>query len=241
MTSEMNERQRKVIRTLKGLRANDFPTGFATEIPVINDQNVKVGLLAPINRHLANDVAIVNSLADWRRRFKRFFFTQFEVTSARTQNWLNEIVVKDDTRILFLIKDATDKLTGHVGAANISGDSAELDNFIRGERGGDPKLMLLSGLSLIGWLYGTLKIEKIYARVIANNFRTLSVYEAAGCFERSEFPEFAKEIDANKSVGDQAAVQEQSRPEGEKFVKMTLNMEKYLSMYPWMVVSDEQR
>jgi RimJ/RimL family protein N-acetyltransferase len=237
----MNEQQRRIIRTLKGLRANDFPAGFATEIPVINDKSVKLGRLAPINQILANDEEIINSLADWRRRFKRFFFTQFDVTSERTKTWLNEVVVKDDTRILFLIKDETNKLTGHVGAANINGDSAELDNFIRGARGGDPKLMLLSGLSLVGWIYGALHIEKIYARVIANNFRTLSVYEAAGCFERSEMPEFAERTDAKESAGDLTDVQDQSRPEGDRFVKMTLDMQKFLTTYPWMVVSDEQR
>jgi hypothetical protein len=238
---EINEQQRKIIRTLKGLRANDFPTGFAAEIPVINDQNAKIGLLTPIDHHLANDEEIANSLADWRRRFKRFFFTQFEVTSERTKTWLNEIVVKDDTRILFIIKDATNQITGHVGACHISEDRAELDNFIRGKRGGDPKLMLLSGLSLIGWLYGTLEIKNIYARVIANNFRTLSVYEASGCFEQSGLPEFVEGITADESAVSPTASNDQSRPAGDKFVTMTLDMRKYLSTYPWMVISDERR
>ena len=236
--SEMNDGQSKIIRTLKGLETNDFGDRFIAEIPVINARNVKVGRLKPIGTHLANDEEIVNSLADWRRRFKRFFFTQFEVTGERTKRWLNEVVVKDDTRILFLIVDATNRLTGHVGACSIREDSAELDNFIRGTRGGDPKLMLLSGLSLIGWLHGVLKIEKIHARVLADNFRTLSVYEAAGCFKRSALPEFltgGQTADENAGGLTTAASDDQARlEEGAEFVRMTLDMEKFLSRYPWM-------
>jgi RimJ/RimL family protein N-acetyltransferase len=239
--SEMSEHQRRVIRTLKGIVTNDFPAGFDTKIPIINDKNIEVGLLKPLDYHLANNQEIVNSLAAWRRRFNRFFFTRFEVTSERTKNWLNDVIIKDDTRILFLVTDETKKLTGHLGACNINRDSAELDNFIRGERGGDPKLMLLSGLSLIGWIFGVLNIKKINARVLANNFRTLSVYEAAGCFERSGLPEFVKGIDSNESVGGLTARNGQPPPEGNKFVVMTLNLQKFLSRYPWMATSGERR
>lgn len=235
MPCEMNEHQRRIIRTLKGLETNGFRTRFDTEIPVINDSNVRVGLLKPLDYHLANNEEIVHSLADWRRRFSRFFFTQFEVTSERTKTWLNDVVIKDDTRMLFFITDATNKLTGHVGARNINGESAELDNFIRGERGGDPKLMLLSGLSLIGWMYGALNIRKINARVLANNLRTLTVYEATGCFELSGPFQFFKEISANQSVSGLPACYDRTPPEGDKFVVMTLDMQKFLSRYPWMI------
>lgn len=193
-----------------------------------------MGLLKPLANQLANDEEIVNSLAAWRRRFNRFFFTQFEVTSERTKGWLNDVVIKDDTRILFLITDATNRLNGHVGACNISGDRAELDNFIRGERGGDPKLMVLSGLRLIGWLYGVLHIRKISARVFANNIKTLSVYEETRCFERSVLPESVTGCQtANESVGG-ADCDDQSRPEEARIVTMILDMQKFLSRYPWM-------
>ncbi|MDT7540751.1 MAG: hypothetical protein QOE33_655 [Acidobacteriota bacterium] len=226
--SAINEYQRKVIRTLKGLETKDDQLDFDTEIPVVNDQNVKIGLLRPIDCRLANDTEIINSLTAWRRRFERFFFTQFEVSDERTKSWLNNVVIKDDTRILFLVLDATGKGTGNLGACSITSDSAELDNFIRGERGGDPKLMLLSGLSLIGWIYRVLNIRKISARVLANNLRTLSVYEAADCFEWSRRPGLVKESNSDESV------------EESGFISMTLDVQKFLSGYPWMVRPDER-
>lgn len=220
--SERNKHQRKIIRTMKGLETNHAGTVIDKEIPVIGDKNLLVGLLKPLDYHLANNEEVVDSLSAWRRRFKRFFFSQFDVTSERTRSWLNDAVIKDDTRILFLITDTTNKLIGHVGACHISGEAAELDNFIRGERGGDPRVMLLSGLSLIGWMYRVLNIRKIYARVLADNYRTLSVYEAAGCFERSSLHEIV------------TGCNDQSPLKGHKFVLMTLDMQKFLSRYPWM-------
>lgn len=231
----MDELHREVIRTLKGLKTNGSAAGFDMEIPVINAQNAKIGLLKPINRHHADDAEIVSSLTNWRRRFKRFFFTQFEATDERTRAWLNDVVIKDDTRILFLIMDEADRPTGHLGACNITADSAELDNFIRGQRGGDPKLMLLSGLSLIGWIYGALNIKKISARVIANNFRTLSVYEEAACFERSEPSDPVREQADNGDCADPEGGNVQASREEVGYVKMTLDMQKFLSIYPWMV------
>lgn len=232
----MNELNRGVIRTLKGLETGGSATGFDTGIPVITAHDVKIGSLKPINRQLAGDAEIISSLTNWRQRFKRFFFTQFEATDERTRSWLNDVVIKDDTRILFLIMNAENRPTGHVGACNITGDSAELDNFIRGERGGDPKLMLLSGLSLIGWLYGALNIRQISARVIANNVRTLSVYREAGCFERSEPQEFVKDKGGNGRDDDGDDRPGDHAPhEAAGYVKMTLDMQKFLSAYPWMV------
>ena len=99
---------------------------------------------------------------------------------------------------------------------------AGVSDFIRGERGGDPRIMLLSGLSLIGWLYRVLNIRKIQARVLANNYRTLSLYKAAGCFEQSRLPESA------------TGCNDQSPPGDVKIVVMTLDMQKFLSRYPWM-------
>jgi hypothetical protein len=231
----INEYQRKVIRILKGLETNDLGTDFLTEIPVINDENARIGLLKPLDRRLVNDDEIVNSLTAWRRRFKRFFFTQFEATDERTRSWLHSVVLQDDTRILFLIVDATGKLVGNLGACSITSDSAELDNFIRGERGGDPQLMLLSGLSLIGWLYGILNIEKISGRVLASNFRTLSVYEAAGCFEWSRHPAIAGEMSVEDN-GNDPAMGDAQAPQAERdFVRMTLDVQKFLSKYPWLV------
>ena len=230
----MDEHQRNIIRTLKGLETTDVRPGFDTEIPVVNDKDVEVGFLKPLDRHLANNEEIVNSLTNWRRRFNRFFFTQFEATSERTRTWLNDVVIKDDTRLLFLITDATNKLIGQIGACNINGDSAELDNVIRGQRGGGPNLVLLSGMSLIGWIYGVLNIKKINARVLANNFRTLAVYEATGCFEQSGPPQFVKVISPNEGVSGLTARCDQTPPDGDEFLVMTLNMQKFLARYPWM-------
>lgn len=221
MAGEITEHQRKIIRTLKGLDANGTGADLDVELSVLNDAASKVGSLRPLSRRLANDEEIVNKLAAWRRRFSRFFFTQFEVSGERTRSWLNDAIVKDDTRILFLISDATNKLIGHIGARGIGEDSAEFDNFMRGERGGDPRVMLLSAVRLIGWMYAALHVRNFYGRVLADNHRTLAVYEAIGCFEQSSPRELLTAPDERPAAG------------SHKYITMTLDTRKFLNRYPW--------
>ena len=222
MTGVITGQQRKIIRTLKGLNTDNNGAGHDVELSVLNDAATKVGSLRPLSQRLANDEELVDKLAAWRRRFGRFFFTQFEVTAVGTRVWLNDAIVKDDSRILFLIADATNRLIGHLGACGIGEDTAEFDNFIRGERGGDPRVMLLSAVRMIGWMYAALHIRNFYGRVLADNYRTLAVYEAIGCFEQSSPRELLKAPDEPPTAG------------ARKYVTMTLDTRKFLSRYPWM-------
>ncbi len=223
----INEHQRKVIRSLKGIEEGYF----SREIPIINDRNITIGSLRPIDNKLSNDESIISSLTRWRQMFMRYFLTQFEATNERTMAWLKNVVIKDDTRILFLIMDETNRAIGNFGICNISRDSVELDNLIRGERGGDPKLVFFSEVSLIYWIYKTLDIDNIYLHVFSNNLRTILLHESVG-FVRSNIYRLIKEENCGEI---HYTIDYSSKPTGNEFglMKMTLDKHEFLSRHSW--------
>jgi RimJ/RimL family protein N-acetyltransferase len=231
----LTERQRKVIRALKGLDApaDSAPTPRAP-IPISKDGVGRIGSLAPLDRSLAGDEEVVEAITRWRRRFGRFFFTQFEATEERTRSWLERVVLPDDARILFLIKDDSGAPVGHLGVCHITRASAELDNYIRGRRGGDPKLMLFAGLSLIGWAYAALGVRHVTARVYADNHRTLALYDETGCFERGPVAPRPTTPNGSNDARPHETHTTRDADNAPGIVKMTLDTRRFLSLYPWM-------
>ena len=231
----LTEQQRKIVRALKGL---DGPADSARKphapIPVSKDGVGRIGSLTPLDRALARDEEVVDAITRWRRRFGRFFFTQFEATNERTRAWLERVVLPDDARILFLIRDDSGAPVGHLGVCRITGASAELDNYIRGRRGGDPKLMLFAGLSLIGWVYAALGVGRVTARVYADNHRTLALYDETGCFERGPVTIRPDSPNGSNGARPHETHDTRSADHAHGIIKMTLDTRRFLSLYPWM-------
>lgn len=224
----INKYQRKVIRSLKNLDQGDFDK----EIPIISDKKAIIGFLKPVDAKLSDNEEVTGSLTRWRRMFKRYFLTQFHATNERTKLWLNNVVIKDDSRCLFLITDETNRSIGNFGICNITSDSAELDNLIRGERGGHPKLIFFSEVSLINWMYKTLGVNDIYLHVFSNNLRTILLHESVG-FVRGDIYRLIKK----ENYGEiHYTIDYHSKPIGNEFglMKMTLDKDKFLSQYPWL-------
>jgi len=228
----INEHQKKVIRSLKGLEEGYF----GREIPIINDRNITIGSLRPIDSKLSNDEVIISSLARWRQIFMHYFLTQFEATNERTRKWLSNVVIKDNTRILFLIMDGINRAVGNLGICNISRDSAEIDNLIRGEGGGDPKLVFFSEVSLIYWIYNTFSINNIYLHVFSNNLWTILFHESVG-FVRGNTYRLTKKENHGEIY---YTVDYSSKPIRNEFgyMKMVLDKHEFLSRHPWLEESE---
>jgi RimJ/RimL family protein N-acetyltransferase len=139
-----------------------------------------VGTLVFLNEKSANDQVLLSALTLWRRKFKEHFLTQFEPTVERTERWLKNVVLKDDTRIFFLIFDHSGKAIGHFGACNIVEHQAELDNVLRGEWSDDPRFMSYAVMAGLDWLYGELGVARIILHVFSNNEKAIGLYKRMG-------------------------------------------------------------
>ena len=109
----------------------------------------------------------------------QYFFTQFAATRQRTAAWI-ERYLADDARLLFLIKTDAGRWEGHLGVCHIAGDVAELDNTIRGERRGHPKLFYLAELAVVRWAMADLGVDSVYLRLFADNARAIALHDKIG-------------------------------------------------------------
>jgi RimJ/RimL family protein N-acetyltransferase len=180
----MNCSQINVIRLLKSA---DQSGDVAKNILIRRADREVIGKLTPLDELSANDQFIIAALTLWRKKFMSNFLTQFEVTIERTRRWLNEVVLKDNTRILFIIFDGTGKAIGNIGVCNISENQAELDNVIRGEKVGDPGFMFFVGITILSWLYWGMGVDSVVLHVFSNNVRAINLYSNIGFSERQRF------------------------------------------------------
>ncbi|MGL5883099.1 MAG: GNAT family N-acetyltransferase [Synechococcus elongatus] len=149
-------------------------------IQILNDDGERVGYLIPINKHLASNPFVIQKLTKWRKMFKKYFLTQFTPTENRTKSWLESVVLPSGNRVLFLIYTSSNDIIGNFGICDLSEEKAELDNLIRGEKGGHPQLIYFAELSLLRWLFYDLCIPKVCLHVFSNNYKTISLHESVG-------------------------------------------------------------
>lgn len=150
------------------------------KINVVSNEGAITGFLQPITFSLASQESIQLSLTKWRKMFMKYFLTQFEPSVERTACWLKDYVVPSNDRILFLICDNDGRPVGNFGVCNIRLNSAELDNLIRGEKGGHPELIYFAEVALLKWLYTQFDLADVSLHVFSNNARTISLHERAG-------------------------------------------------------------
>lgn len=150
----------------------------------IKDNNDKViGSLVLVQKRDANNTIILDALTRWRKKYMKYFLTQFNASTNRTKSWLENIVIPSSDRLLFLILNEDNNLIGNFGIADILFDRCELDNLIRGEKGGHPKLIYFSELSLLKWLFLEKNVKRVNLHVFANNLPTIKLHKSVGFVE----------------------------------------------------------
>lgn len=149
-------------------------------IQIKNNEGIQLGTLVCVDRGLVSEIEIVSDLTAWRKKYMRYFLTQFEATFNRTKSWLENIVIPSNDRLLFVICTSSDEVVGNFGVCNMSNLTGELDNLIRGRKGGDPRLIYYSEIALLSWMFGFLGYEKSSLHVFSNNIPTINLHKSVG-------------------------------------------------------------
>lgn len=129
------------------------------------------------------DDRLIRLLAQWRDHAQEFFPSQFAVTFEGTKLWMENQVIKNFDRILFLVSSARNNTpVGHLGLYrfNWKEKSCEIDNVIRGRDDLLPGIMTPATMQVGKWARKTLGIKILYLRVLADNQRAISLYERCG-------------------------------------------------------------
>lgn len=157
-------------------------------IPFHKEKRLAI-ILRPIQKKDIEDEKIVKALASWRKKYSRWFPSQFKVTTSGTKRWLENLVVNNPNRILFLIEDNRGKIYGHLGfyRYNKEDNWCELDNVVRGITD-LPGLMTKSVEALTKWGFENLGISKLYLTVFADNKHAIDLYKRCGFVEFENIP-----------------------------------------------------
>ena len=227
--SVISNRNRRIIREMKSIE----PSDVNRKVSIINDRKEVIGYLIPIGPELALQDGLAVMLCRWRQRLMKYYLTQFKATPERTMIWLQQIVALEDNRLLFLITTEEDKMIGHIGLCNITSENAEIDNLVRGEQGGNPKLIFYAEVALLDWALRLLQLKNIYLRQFTDNHLGTALHSSIGFFGDASWKiiksesngEFQYEIKYNEAP----AIGERG------YMRMVLDVEVYRNKFPWLV------
>lgn len=143
------------------------------------EDGTKIGELRALTMAHLDDDVIIEKITDWRNKNMGNFLTHFVATPERTKNWLRNLVFKAQGQLLFLVC-VDDQIVGHLGFKNLTCDDALLDNTIRGERAGHPKLFVMAGKVLNEWLFREAGVKSIYGYVMTKNVTAVMMNKQIG-------------------------------------------------------------
>ena len=162
---------------ISNMKADSFDEALSNALPIFDLKKKEIGKLVPIGNWILTDKKKIENLSNWRQKNMKFFFSQFKSSNKRTLWYLKNFSIEQKDRIFFLIYTDKDKLIGHIGLAEIKKNFATMDNMVRGEEGGDPKLIYYSMIAIINWSFKILNIENLYGKIISYNWLAIFLYE----------------------------------------------------------------
>lgn len=170
-------------------RAEDLPqakpdavlAGAETmELPLCDDSGQPIGVMRPLTSGHLEQMDLMEKLTNWRNANMSNFLTHFEATPERTRAWVENVLLKTPGQMLWLIYDHSGEFIGHFGFKNLTSQTVLLDNAMRGERQGHPKLLVVAGKSLVKWIWFSTQVQCIEAYVMADNVPSIMMNRQIG-------------------------------------------------------------
>lgn len=183
---------------------------FSLEIR--GEGGAREGVLRPVTVAHLDDQEIVQRLTDWRNRSMEKFLSQFVATPERTRNWMRNVLLKMQGQMLFLVC-VNDQVVGHYGFKNLTFSEVLLDNALRGERVGHPKLFVWAGQTLVQWLFREAAVQRVYAYVLADNAASIMMNKQIGFggWRRHPLAKCVREGDIFWEMGPEGATSAEGR------------------------------
>ena len=199
-------------------------------LPIRDEAGEGLGTLICVDRALARDPAVIADITAWRRRFKRYFRTQFEPTCERTASWFEKVVFPHDDRLLFLISLPSGEVVGNIGVCEVAGARGSIDNLIRGRKGGHPKLVLYAEIAVLAWMFGPLGLREANGHVLSDNARSMKFHLDLG------FTVCASRPMSRVVTADEVRLlvdSEEGEPIAIRYEEMYMARETFLARHPW--------
>lgn len=137
----------------------------------------------------------IRLICKWRSENPIGFANVFENNVHKTENWLDNLLLNREDRILFVIHSLEDTPLGHIGLSsfNFNDKSCEIDNVVRGVKDTHQGIMSYATQSLIIWAKETLKVNDVYLKVLLDNTHAIQFYEKNGFIKQYHIPLYKRE------------------------------------------------
>lgn len=155
-----------------------FADVFSRQLEVRDGETVD-GYLIPLSRFHLQDEALVDLIKDARNANVHLYPTRFEATAASTGRWIEEAILGNDARLIFLVCDPKINPVGLAGFVYKDDNEAELDSVQRlteSARG----LMAKAITCIEKFAFRQFAIERLSVRVLASNDHARQFYRRLG-------------------------------------------------------------
>jgi len=222
-----------VITSLLERKQDLARAGRPVRLPIVDRAGDQVGALRLLDSALAVDPAVIADLTEWRDRTMRFFLTHFTPSEARTRAWLANVVLPADDRLLFLLETDPGCFVGNFGLADVSPGSAELDNLLRGRRGGGPDFIHLAECAMLWSLFADEARTTATLRVFSTNAATIRLHTGVGFERTGSDPLFIHPDGRDRGF----VLAGGSEPAGFSYDQMTITRNRFLACNPWVAAA----
>ena len=142
---------------------------------------IKFGLDEIILKLVDTSDETVNLLYNLRKKYRKMFATDFEMTEDKTRNWIKNLILGNTGRILFMIYFDNKKI-GCIGNGGYDekNNSSRLDNMMK-----DPLCNLSGAMTIVEkvylkWMFDDLKLSKITGFLFSDNSRMVNIHKKCG-------------------------------------------------------------
>lgn len=155
---------------------------------ILNDQKKIIGNLVPIRTSQLNNVGLIDTILEWRKKFNRLFPTRKLINRKTTYNFIKQSYIDELNSILFLIYTKNRELIGHVGLMKLDQESFELVNLIRGAKGGDRKLIYFAEITALNFGFNVGIKSGCFVELMSYNWMVKDLHESIGFIKKTSYP-----------------------------------------------------
>ena len=142
---------------------------------------IKFGLDEIILKVVDTSDETVNLLYNLRKKYRKMFAHDFEMTEEKTRNWIKKLILGNPERILFIIYFNNKKI-GCIGNGGYDkkNNSSRLDNMMKDPLCNLPGAMTIVEKVYLKWMFDDLKLSKITGFLFSDNSRMIKIHKKCG-------------------------------------------------------------
>ena len=136
-----------------------------------------IGFMQLLTEEDLSQKELIENLRDWRQQANGWFLTESDGSLTATESWIRNYVGKGD--YFWIIKLNDGKPVGHVGIKKHEKEF-ELDNLVRGERGGPGELMFIACKQAMEQVSANCTVENFINQTFEDNIAALRIHKRLG-------------------------------------------------------------